>query len=351
MKRIPHPHDNQHFPAYKIAALNEVLEEEGVNTFGVLRESGISALKIYDGSQKISINQLIAFFIRTQSLTCKNDIAFRAGAKLHLSAYGPYGHTLLASLSFSEFLALALRYHQLATPLVKLDWIEKNGCVAWQFSITALSHPSSSLQRFLMEQQVSQHITHFKDAFGQQCSPFLATFAYSCPDNGAIYESCLGCECQFNASHTRLWYHDSIKKLSPVLASKIAVKSLTTICDQLLAVTQSVKRYSEQVRNILLTEKKFNLDMETMAERLGMTSRTLRRRLSKEGTNYSNLMDDIRHQVAVGYLEQSSMSLDMIIERLGYQAYSGFSRAFQRRTGTSPAAFRARHNKVSLSAT
>ncbi|WP_372966187.1 AraC family transcriptional regulator [Marinobacter sp.] len=83
---------------------------------------------------------------------------------------------------------------------------------------------------------------------------------------------------------------------------------------------------------------------DMIAEDLGMTSRTLQRRLSQEGTSYQKLLDEVRQKMAEGYLRDSEMSIPDIALRLGYSETTSFHRKFKAATGKTPGEYR--KNKV-----
>ena len=73
-----------------------------------------------------------------------------------------------------------------------------------------------------------------------------------------------------------------------------------------------------------------------VAERLHISERTLRRRLHEEGTTFKALLDDIRRQLAIQYLEQPELGIAEIAFMLGFSQTPAFSRAFKRWTGVAP---------------
>jgi AraC-like DNA-binding protein len=73
-----------------------------------------------------------------------------------------------------------------------------------------------------------------------------------------------------------------------------------------------------------------------IAEQLGMSERTLRRRLIEEGTTFSETLDRLRNSLARRYLEDQRISLQQIAWLLGYSELAAFNHAFKRWFGTSP---------------
>jgi AraC-like DNA-binding protein len=81
---------------------------------------------------------------------------------------------------------------------------------------------------------------------------------------------------------------------------------------------------------------------EAVAEQLGMSVRSLRRRLAEEGTSFAKVLDRLRNRLALRYLEDDHASLKQIAWLLGYSESGAFNHAFQRWFGTSPRGARKR---------
>jgi AraC-like DNA-binding protein len=78
--------------------------------------------------------------------------------------------------------------------------------------------------------------------------------------------------------------------------------------------------------------------MTSLADALYVTERTLRRRLDKDGITFQSLLDDVRHQEAVRLLDEPTLSVAAIAERLGYSEPRSFRHAYRRWTGSTPRA-------------
>ena len=79
---------------------------------------------------------------------------------------------------------------------------------------------------------------------------------------------------------------------------------------------------------------------ETVAKAVGLSTRTLSRRLADEGTTYDEVVDQLRRSLAVQYIKEPSMSVSQIAWLLGYEGSTSFNHAFSRWTGRSPSAAR-----------
>jgi AraC-like DNA-binding protein len=76
-----------------------------------------------------------------------------------------------------------------------------------------------------------------------------------------------------------------------------------------------------------------------VAGELGLSARTLRRRLEAEGTSFQRLLDETRFALAEAYLARGPVSTPELAFMLGFSEASAFHRAFRRWTGTTPGAY------------
>lgn len=81
-------------------------------------------------------------------------------------------------------------------------------------------------------------------------------------------------------------------------------------------------------------------DAARMAELLGVSERTLQRRLTETGRSFSDVVEDFRHEEAVRLLAMPGLPLVEVAGRLGYAEQTSFTRAFRRWTGVTPGAWR-----------
>jgi len=82
--------------------------------------------------------------------------------------------------------------------------------------------------------------------------------------------------------------------------------------------------------------------LETAATELGLSPRSLSRKLSELDTSFNGLVGSLRKDLALRYLQESSLSLTEIAFLLGYSEISTFTHAFKRWTGNTPTASRRR---------
>jgi AraC-like DNA-binding protein len=98
-------------------------------------------------------------------------------------------------------------------------------------------------------------------------------------------------------------------------------------------------RVSSEILSMLKRQQ--TVEAEAIAHALSLSSRTLSRRLSEEGTSLRQLYNDCRSGIAKDLLTQEKMTIGQISLQLGFTDEANFSRFFKQQTGQSPTAFRA----------
>jgi AraC-like DNA-binding protein len=81
-------------------------------------------------------------------------------------------------------------------------------------------------------------------------------------------------------------------------------------------------------------------DAATLARQMGMSTRTLSRRLHEHGLTYQEVVDEARRELALRHLLNKDLKVLEVAFLLGFSEVSTFYRAFRRWTGTTPAAYR-----------
>lgn len=114
--------------------------------------------------------------------------------------------------------------------------------------------------------------------------------------------------------------------------------------DQLLASLPKVETFTERVRDQLVAELRGgDPTAPAIARKLGVSTRTLTRKLEAEGHSFKELLEELRQGLAVRYTTSSDMLLSEVALLLGFSSSAAFNRAFKRWTGQSPIEYRRLH--------
>jgi AraC-like DNA-binding protein len=328
------------YSPYKLCALLDAGEEFGLPAERLLRNTGLSRAMLDDPQTQTSIDQyLIA--CRNALDSCDDpELPFRVGAGLHLSAYGPYGFALLCSPTVRDAFTLAVRYHSLATPIFPITWHETPESFVWTFPEPARLSLEPRLRRFLLAQQLAQHVTHVKDIARADRRPHHVTVRHEAPHDEGVYGRYLQCPVSFDADATEILYDPSVLDDRPPLTNRVTLARLRDACEQLIGSNGPNDTVVGDVRSALMEQSGRFPSMEQVAMDLGLTTRTLRRRLAEEGRTFSSILDEVRRDLAVSYLAQRDFSIADIASLLGFDDATNFRRAFRRWTGRTPSSVR-----------
>lgn len=261
-----------------------------------------------DAATRVSVQQFLQVYRNARALSADPALGLRIGARLRVSSYGLYGYALLCMPSLREAIAFGLRYAALAGFMTEMH-----------FANTAAMHAV---------------------VMGPQCVPARLQVVGAAPPHAALYREHLRCPVEFEQTSNTLYYPACWLDRAPLLASPLAAAALLQSCTTLLAELQRASGVAGCVARALADSPGEFADVEALAARLHMSSRTLRRRLKAEGTSYQQLLADVRRALAIDYPKNTAMSSEDIAEAPGFSDAASLRRAFRRWTAKSPSEFR-----------
>lgn len=171
--------------------------------------------------------------------------------------------------------------------------------------------------------------------------PLAAEFHFPAPaDHGATAQA-FGCPVRFGAADCRFLLAEAdlaraIPSRDPMLLG-LHERAMQERLSSLDATTLRQRVGDDIRRGLHLGEPR----RQDVAARLGLTDRTLQRRLSAEGTSFQQLLDDTRRELARQHLHDHRLALTQVAGLLGFVDQSNFFRACKRWFGMSPSQFRA----------
>jgi AraC-like DNA-binding protein len=147
----------------------------------------------------------------------------------------------------------------------------------------------------------------------------------------------------FRAPHTAIIF-DAAHLDLPIVQNERTIKDfLRRAPENILLKYKNLSSLGARIRRRLRQSLPGDLpEFEALADEMNLTPATLRRRLHEEGTFYQSIKDQLRRDLAIGYLSHSKRSAMDIGLELGFSERSAFHRAFKKWTGASPGEFRRR---------
>lgn len=157
-------------------------------------------------------------------------------------------------------------------------------------------------------------------------------------------ESYFGCRINFGTHRSRLTLRRSDLELPFVSYNAELLEILTPALDRSLEEQQQGSTVTEKVKWIMKRSLASGRpDIQVVAGELGMSDRTLQRRLADEGTSFKQLLMVARREQALMYLSDPTIDLKEVAFLLGYEEQNSFFRAFRAWEGDTPSNWRLVH--------
>lgn len=173
--------------------------------------------------------------------------------------------------------------------------------------------------------------------------PLAAHFTHPEPAYRADYERIFQAPVVFGADKNALLLDARFPFLKQPPMNRFAFGALSDRADALLKQLEASDTLRARVESLLMSMLHTgDASVDTVAAKMGLSRRTLQRKLAAEGVTFEGVLDDLRRQLALHYLNGKKVSANETAYLVGFSEPAAFSRAFKRWTGASPAAFRGR---------
>jgi AraC-like DNA-binding protein len=177
---------------------------------------------------------------------------------------------------------------------------------------------------------------------GQNLAPQHFSFAHH--RSGATSEMArfVGAAVEFGADNDEFALNANARELPLIHADPYLHDLLLKYCEAALAdrsrdTSQLRTRVENAISSLLPHGRVILVDI---ARSLGMSKRTLARKLSDEGLKFTEILEQLRRDLAVRYLDDRELHVSKIAWLLGFHEVSAFTHAFKRWTGKTPSQMR-----------
>tara|TARA_R110002110_G_scaffold205066_1_gene416759 strand:- start:163778 stop:164752 length:975 start_codon:yes stop_codon:yes gene_type:complete len=314
------------------------MEGLGFSQQACLRGTGISSISLADADSRMTLQQEVAFYSNTLELTGDPAIGLKLGELFLPQRYGLFGYTLLSAATCRQAFTLTEKFGLLTFSFFSFSH-GVSGTRAW-FRMSNPPPLEQALIDLYFDRDMSAAMVDFGEILGRPFLPSAAQIPHDGHGRKDVYADYFGCELQFNNTDG-LFVFDSRLLDDPLPQSDPeSLRHLQQQCQVLIAKLSKQGRFVDHVRMLILSRPGYFPDIDYVAEKLGISNRTLRRRLTAEGSNYRVLLDEIRYGLAREYLDSTSLPLEDISNLLGYSEPGNFTHAFRRWSGAAPSVWR-----------
>jgi AraC-like DNA-binding protein len=311
-----------------------VMEARGFSRQDCLLGSGILLSQLEAADVRITLQQELAFYRNTLELTGDPHIGLKLGEPYIPQRYGLFGYALLSAATFRHALILTESFGSLTFSFFTLRF-GVAGKRAW-FSMSEPPPIKQELVDLYLDRDLSAAVVDFSEIMEEPLPLEEVHLTHDGHGQCQAYREHFGCDVRFSAEVGKLLFSSAILDKPLPLSDPESSRHLQQQCQLLIAKMTAQGHFVDDVRMLVLARPGFFPDIDHVAEKLRMSTRTLRRRLKAEGSSYRELLDEIRFGLAREYLGTTNLPLEEISVLLGYTEPGSFSHAFRRWSGESP---------------
>ena len=323
--------------------LLEAAAARGVGAAALARGAGLPDGALDPLPESLAASDYIALLAAGAALADDPHFGLHVGERVRLGTYSVYGLILLACANFAQALEQTQRYEQLAHDLgrsrLDIDAAENLACYTWT------SH-FPDVTRHLAESVFAGIRTLGSWLAGRPLAPLRLAFAHTSDADPAEYARVLGMAPAFGAAAHLACFDAALLAMPVPNADAAMYPVLQQHAERLLQEREEERERHgivAQVRAAVIRNlANDRVRLATIAAGLGLSPRTLQRKLADAGATFQQVLDAARHALAQDYLRQRGLSLADIAFLLGYQEQSAFTHAFREWSGMNPGAWRER---------
>jgi AraC-like DNA-binding protein len=162
-------------------------------------------------------------------------------------------------------------------------------------------------------------------------------YTHEAPDYSAEYQRVFGAPVYFSSDRNAMRLEEKIVEHRLGVLPRYVFGVLTEHADTLLKDLQASSTTRGHVESLLMPVLHTgDISMEAIAAQLAISRQTLYRDLKAENMTFEQVLDDLRHRLALEYLRGRKASVTDTAYLVGFSDPAAFSRAFKRWTGMSP---------------
>lgn len=313
--------------------------DDDVDKNALLRSVGIDPESPVDPAYMIPDTEYYAFLERAAADDRNaTTLPLRVGASMRCDDYGAFGLAWKSAPDLQGSFERAERYARVLTSVstYEVEVVDEGAFV----------HLHRAGERRLgmwlsNEATIASIAAISREVSTKPFNPIAVCFKHLPPESIAGHEAYFGCPVHFESDRDSLLISSETlrtpNKLGDASISKFFEAHLETEVSK-LEDEHSLQRQVQTQISQSLSEGVPTLS--DVARHLGMSGRTLQRRLADRGYSYQTLVDESRRQLAKRLLRQTDFSLVEVAFMTGFSEQSAFTRAFKRWAGQTPRSFR-----------
>ena len=313
-------------------------EQHGMDRRELMRLASLDPRILDDPDSRVPMSSLLKLWAAIAERAPSVAVGVRFGGSVRARQLGIVGYAMYYSRDLRDaFLRLA-RYIHIISEAVQFE-VKEHG---EETSLTFHAHPALVALRHPVDAQLAAVLTIGRELSETALIPLEIHSPLPRSDDASAYREVFRCPVHFDCPESAIICTKAQMAL-PITASD---PTLSGYLDQLAGITMGSlggadEQFVDQVRRALWSELPGGRpNLWRTASDLGISARTMQRRLRETGTSYSALLDELRRELADDLLGDKKLAVAEVAFLLGYSEPSAFQRAFRRWRGVSPRRFR-----------
>jgi AraC-like DNA-binding protein len=315
------------------------LKSAGVPVAPLLKRAGLTPEAIADPEERLSVRSQVALLDEAAIALRDDCLGFTLARDFDPREIGLLHYVMASSQTLGDGLKRVARYSQITNEAVVVRYQEGNRLIIGLSYSGVPRHSDRHQIEFCMfgVLRVCRMLT------GQKLVPQHFWIAHHRSGGNPEMARFVGTKVEFGADTDEFALNIDARTLPLIHSDPYLNDLLLKYCEAALADrrgdTSQLRTRVENAISSLLPHGR--VLVEDVARSLGMSERTLARKLSDEGLNFTEILQELRRDLAVRYLDDRKLHVSKIAWLLGFHEVSAFTHAFKRWTGKTPSQMRA----------
>lgn len=264
--------------------------------------------------------------------------AVRVGQAMKMEDYGVLGLSWRTCSKAGEIFERCERYFHLLSNTYVFK-VEKEDDISKIYLFRDAYRKGVALSN---EATFSATVVVLKAMTEKNISPISVSFKHQAPENLKSHQEAFQCPILFSQEHNFIAYTTSDLETRTAKADKSINEYLVQrVEEEQKGIELSANKIANDIQKLIKDALPSGIPSITeLGEHLGMSSRTLTRRLSETGISFRQIIQNTQQEMSIDLLKNSSRTVGEIAFLTGFSEQSAFNRAFKRWMGKSPVEFR-----------
>jgi AraC-like DNA-binding protein len=318
----------------------KAMEAMGFDARDCLSDTGIEPQDLLTPHQQptFTLEQEFRFHRNLLQLTGDPLLGLKLGQAYPVQTYGLFGYAFMSAPTLRQAMTIVSKYGPLTFTLFRVDFVETPSAGILHY-LRQVDIPADLLC-YYVDRDVAAALAGVEPGQAIDVRPLEISLMHDGQGQQRAYKQFFDCPVNFGTPSSELRIDTAVLDAPMPLQDAETSALCQQQCQLLLARMSKSTGFIDMVRQCIVARPGEFPDIDTVARKLNMTTRTLRRRLTDEGSNYQQILADIRYQLATEYLATSALPIEEIAAMLGYSSPGNFTHAFKRWHGSPPRQFR-----------